>query len=65
MKTTSDLLLIMSNLYSLSNGSLMMSPERMFQTTPLVKLGDLNFKKVSKIKGGVSVVKGLTILVLS
>ena len=23
-----------------------MSPERMFQTTPLVKLGDQNFKKV-------------------
>ena len=46
VKKSSDLLLIMSNLYSLNNGSLMMSPERMFQTTPLIKLGDHHFKKV-------------------
>ena len=46
VKKTSDLLLIMSNLYQMSNGFLLMSPERMFQTTPLVKLGDQNFKKV-------------------
>lgn len=46
VKKTSDLLLIMSNLYTLSNGFLSMSPERMFHTTPLVKLGDENFKKV-------------------
>ena len=45
VKKTSDLLLIMSNLYTLSAGLLVMSPERMFQTTPLVKLGDENFKK--------------------
>lgn len=46
VKTTSDLLLVMSNLYSLKNGSLIMSPQRMFPTTPLVKLGENNFSKV-------------------
>ncbi|XP_017784113.1 PREDICTED: UTP--glucose-1-phosphate uridylyltransferase isoform X2 [Nicrophorus vespilloides] len=46
VKKTSDLLLVMSNLYSLKNGSLVMSPQRMFPTTPLVKLGDNNFSKV-------------------
>ena len=48
VKKSSDLLLIMSNLYSLSNGALKMSPDRMFQTTPLIKLGDQNFKKVNE-----------------
>ena len=47
VKKTSDLLLVMSNLYSLKNGSLLMSPQRMFPTTPLVKLGDNHFSKVS------------------
>ena len=46
VKKTSDLFLIMSNLYKLNHGSLVMSPDRMFQSTPLVKLGDENFKKV-------------------
>jgi len=45
VKTSSDLLLIMSNLYTMKEGALVMSPERMFLSTPLVKLGD-NFKKV-------------------
>ena len=48
VKKTSDLFLIMSNLYELQNGILQMSPERLFQTTPVVKLGDENFMKVSK-----------------
>ena len=48
VKKTSDLLLIMSNLYKLNKGSLVMAPERMFQTTPLIKLGDENFKKVKE-----------------
>ncbi|KAI4812896.1 hypothetical protein KUCAC02_024258 [Chaenocephalus aceratus] len=39
VKTTSDLLLVMSNLYSLDAGSLTMSPRREFPTTPHVKLG--------------------------
>ncbi|XP_018575661.1 UTP--glucose-1-phosphate uridylyltransferase isoform X2 [Anoplophora glabripennis] len=46
VKKTSDLLLVMSNLYVLKNGSLVMSPQRMFTTTPLVKLGDNHFSKV-------------------
>ena len=50
VKKTSDLLLIMSNLYTLNNGLLTMSPERMFQTTPLVKLGNENFMKVCKVE---------------
>lgn len=50
VKKSSDLLLIMSNLYSLKDGSLVMSPERMFQTTPLIKLGDAHFKKVRQRK---------------
>ncbi|CAB4070162.1 UGP2 [Lepeophtheirus salmonis] len=48
VKKCSDLLLIMSNLYTMSNGSLVMSPERMFATTPLIKLGDNNFKQVAE-----------------
>ncbi|GFT61126.1 UTP--glucose-1-phosphate uridylyltransferase [Nephila pilipes] len=30
----------------MKNGSLIMNPERSFQSTPLVKLGDLHFLKV-------------------
>ncbi|XP_013173494.1 PREDICTED: UTP--glucose-1-phosphate uridylyltransferase isoform X1 [Papilio xuthus] len=48
VKKTSDLLLVMSNLYSLSHGSLVMSPQRMFPSTPLVKLGDNHFAKVKE-----------------
>lgn len=47
VKKTSDLLLVMSNLYALQAGSLVMSPLRMFPTTPHVKLGDKHFNKVS------------------
>jgi len=47
VKKTSDLLLVMSNLYSMDFGSLTMSPKRMFPSTPLVKLGDNHFKKVN------------------
>lgn len=48
VKKTSDLLLVMSNLYGLKGGSLVMSPQRMFPTTPLVKLGDNHFSKVNQ-----------------
>lgn len=51
VKKTSDLLLVMSNLYSLKNGSLIMSPQRMFPTTPLVKLGENHFSKVKEFLG--------------
>ncbi|KAG8180020.1 hypothetical protein JTE90_026624 [Oedothorax gibbosus] len=46
VKKSSDLLLVMSNLYSMKQGSLLMNPERTFPTTPLVKLGDQHFLKV-------------------
>jgi UTP--glucose-1-phosphate uridylyltransferase len=39
VKKTQDLLLVMSNLYSLNNGSLIMNPLRSFPTVPLIKLG--------------------------
>ncbi|XP_057699837.1 UTP--glucose-1-phosphate uridylyltransferase-like isoform X2 [Corythoichthys intestinalis] len=45
VKTSSDLLLVMSNLYSLDAGSLTMSHKREFLTTPHVKLGSF-FTKV-------------------
>ncbi|CAJ0951268.1 unnamed protein product [Ranitomeya imitator] len=45
VKTTSDLLLVMSNLYSLNAGSLTMSEKREFPTVPLTKLGS-SFTKV-------------------
>lgn len=47
VKKTSDLLLVKSNLYDLKNGSLIMSPKRMFPVTPLIKLGDNHFSKVN------------------
>lgn len=46
VKKTQDLLLIMSNLYSLNQGSLTINPARPFLTVPLVKLGDAQFAKV-------------------
>jgi UTP--glucose-1-phosphate uridylyltransferase len=45
VKTTSDLLLIMSNIYEMSHGLLTMSSQRSFPTVPLVKLGP-HFKTV-------------------
>ncbi|XP_066990733.1 UTP--glucose-1-phosphate uridylyltransferase-like isoform X3 [Macrobrachium rosenbergii] len=48
VKKTDDLLLVMSNLYSLMQGTLTMSPLRMFDTTPLVKLGPNHFGKVKE-----------------
>jgi len=48
VKKTSDLLLVMSNLYELENGTMVMSSKRQFPTTPLIKLGDEHFTKVHK-----------------
>eukprot|EP00730_Choanoeca_flexa_P002410 TRINITY_DN1103_c0_g1_i2.p1 TRINITY_DN1103_c0_g1~~TRINITY_DN1103_c0_g1_i2.p1 ORF type:complete len:495 (+),score=166.01 TRINITY_DN1103_c0_g1_i2:109-1593(+) len=45
VKKTSDLLLVMSNLYNLSKGRLSMNSKRVFASVPLIKLGD-QFKKV-------------------
>ncbi|OZJ05721.1 putative UTP--glucose-1-phosphate uridylyltransferase [Bifiguratus adelaidae] len=50
VKSTSDLFLVTSDLYSLNHGELQMNPKRMFNTTPLVKLGD-HFKKVNNFLG--------------
>ncbi|ESO82432.1 hypothetical protein LOTGIDRAFT_223337 [Lottia gigantea] len=47
VKTTSDLLLMMSNLYSMRTGALEMSPRRSFPSVPLVKLGT-HFSKVKE-----------------
>jgi len=46
VKKTSDLLLLMSNLYDIENGNLTLSSLRSFPTTPLVKLGS-SFDKVN------------------
>jgi UTP--glucose-1-phosphate uridylyltransferase len=46
VKKTSDLLLIMSDLYKLDHGRLIMNPKRAFPSVPLVKLGDEHFSKV-------------------
>ena len=48
VKTTSDLLVIMSNLYHLRTGALEMSPKRAFPSVPLTKLGT-HFTKVCSI----------------
>ncbi|KAI8972750.1 UTP--glucose-1-phosphate uridylyltransferase-domain-containing protein [Pilobolus umbonatus] len=45
VKSTSDLFLVTSNLYSLIHGELVINPQRMFNTVPLVKLGK-DFEKV-------------------
>jgi UTP--glucose-1-phosphate uridylyltransferase len=45
VKSTSDLFVVQSNLYSLTRGELVMNPQRVFPTVPLVKLGD-HFRKV-------------------
>jgi hypothetical protein len=46
VKTTSDLLLVMSNLFTLNRGNLVMNAQRSFPSVPLVKLGT-SFNKVS------------------
>lgn len=46
VKSCSDLLLIKSDIYSLAHGQLVINEQRMFETTPVIKLGD-HFKKVN------------------
>ena len=48
VKSCSDLLLIKSDIYSLEHGQLVINPSRMFENTPVIKLGD-HFKKVSYV----------------
>ena len=47
VKSCSDLLLIKSDIYSLEHGQLVINENRLFGTTPVIKLGD-HFKKVSR-----------------
>ena len=47
VKTTSDLLLVMSNLFTLNRGNLVMNSQRSFPSVPLVKLGT-SFTKVRR-----------------
>lgn len=51
VKKTSDLLMAMSNLYTMKNGSLVMSPLRTFPSVPFIKLGDAHFSKVRHFLG--------------
>ncbi|GAA6024325.1 hypothetical protein JCM10207_009266 [Rhodosporidiobolus poonsookiae] len=49
VKASSDLLLLMSDLYQLEHGCLRMNPARQFGGTPVIKLGD-EFKKVANFQ---------------
>ncbi len=46
VKKTSDLLVVMSNLFMISEGSLQVNVKRSIAALPLVKLGDKHFQKV-------------------
>ncbi|KAG5652400.1 hypothetical protein H0H81_005157, partial [Sphagnurus paluster] len=49
VKSCSDLLLIKSDIYSLAHGQLVINEQRMFETTPVIKLGD-HFKKIQQFQ---------------
>ncbi|KZS98186.1 UTP-glucose-1-phosphate uridylyltransferase [Sistotremastrum niveocremeum HHB9708] len=49
VKSCSDLLLIKSDIYSLEHGQLVLNEKRMFDTTPVIKLGD-HFKKIAQFQ---------------
>ncbi|KAF9485925.1 UTP-glucose-1-phosphate uridylyltransferase [Pholiota conissans] len=49
VKSCSDLLLIKSDIYSLQHGQLILNEQRMFETTPVIKLGD-HFKKIQQFQ---------------
>ncbi|TFK36170.1 UTP--glucose-1-phosphate uridylyltransferase family [Crucibulum laeve] len=49
VKSCSDLLLIKSDIYSLQHGQLVINKNRMFETTPVIKLGD-HFKKIQQFQ---------------
>ncbi|TFL04825.1 UTP-glucose-1-phosphate uridylyltransferase [Pterulicium gracile] len=49
VKSCSDLLLIKSDIYSLEHGQLLLNPARMFESTPVIKLGD-HFKKIQQFQ---------------
>ncbi|KLO20353.1 UDPGP-domain-containing protein [Schizopora paradoxa] len=49
VKSCSDLLLIKSDIYSLEHGQLVINENRLFGTTPVIKLGD-HFKKIQQFQ---------------
>lgn len=49
VKSCSDLLLIKSDIYSLRHGQLILNESRMFETIPVIKLGD-HFKKIQQFQ---------------
>ncbi|KAJ7268855.1 UTP-glucose-1-phosphate uridylyltransferase [Mycena haematopus] len=49
VKSCSDLLLIKSDIYAIDSGELVVSPERLFATTPVIQLGD-HFKKIQQFQ---------------
>ncbi|EIM79168.1 UTP-glucose-1-phosphate uridylyltransferase [Stereum hirsutum FP-91666 SS1] len=49
VKSCSDLLLIKSDIYSLEHGQLVINEQRMFESTPVIKLGD-HFKKIQQFQ---------------
>ncbi|KAJ6499165.1 UTP-glucose-1-phosphate uridylyltransferase [Mycena sanguinolenta] len=49
VKSCSDLLLIKSDIYAVENGELVISPERMFATSPVIQLGD-HFKTIQQFQ---------------
>lgn len=59
VKSTSDLFLIMSNLYTLSNYELVVNPSREFELAPLVKLGS-DFKSVQNFLTRISDIPDIT-----
>ena len=48
VKKTSDLLVVMSNLFQIEGGSLRVNRKRSIAALPLVKLGDQHFQKVGR-----------------
>jgi UTP--glucose-1-phosphate uridylyltransferase len=49
VKSCSDLLLIKSDIYSLEHGQLVINENRLFESTPVIKLGD-HFKKIQQFQ---------------
>ncbi|KAI0688028.1 UTP-glucose-1-phosphate uridylyltransferase [Cytidiella melzeri] len=49
VKACSDLLLIKSDIYRIQHGQLVINEQRMFESTPVIKLGD-HFKKIAQFQ---------------
>ena len=54
VKKTSDLLVVMSNLFTMAYGTLKMNPARTYPSLPVVKLGDQHFMKVQRFSSWLS-----------